>query len=506
MAILFGTFSVLHLCFLFLISLFLFRLFFGGSRQQKNLPPGPPPLPILGNLLQLGFSKDKFEGRLNRLHEKYGPIITLWMGSSRLLVMVADRQVAYEALIQKGSVFADRPRVRETLKLFSNNQHSINTAAYGQLWRILRRNLINEALSPSAMKAFGEGREWGIGGLLANLRDEAARNAGAVRVVEKLRTAVFSILFYMCFGTNPDEATASNVLSVIRDVILSGMGLEELFAIPGFLLRRRRARMAEIRRREREALLPFIHNRRDASPQAGGAYVDSLLALTVEDGRSLDDDDLVTLCSEFMIAGIDTTSTVLQWAMANLVIRQDVQARLYDEIIGVTGGGRPVGEEDVPRMPFLEAVVKETLRRHPPGHFLLPHTATRPSDLAGFNVPVDASVYFYIADMGMDPGVWQNPAEFRPERYVDDGVEVDLTGTKDIKMIPFGVGRRMCPGIGLALLHIQLIVARLVQEFAWKCKPGETVDLSETSELTMVMKYPLHAIIKERREPMMGTT
>ena len=100
----------------------------------------------------------------------------------------------------------------------------------------------------------------------------------------------------------------------------------------------------------------------------------------------------------------------------------------------------------------------------------------------------------------MDPGVWQNPSEFRPERFTDEGVEVDLTGTKEIKMMPFGAGRRVCPGLGMAMLHLNLIVARLVQEFAWECKPGETVDLSEVQEFTTVMKYPLQAVIKDREK------
>jgi len=304
----------------------------------------------------------------------------------------------------------------------------------------------------------------------------------------------------MCFGSKPDEETLISVQGVMREVILTGGGLEEASAILGFLFRWRRARMAEIRRRQREALLTLINQRRNAPPSAVVAYIDTLFNLTADSGRSLHDDELVTLCSEFISAGTDTTSTSLQWLMANLVIRQDTQARLYEEIVGVTGRGKPVEEDDLQRMPYLEAVVKETLRRHPPGHFLLPHAVTLPCELAGYKVPADASVNFYVAGIGMDPGVWQNPSEFKPERFADEGVEVDLTGTKEIKMMPFGAGRRVCPGLGMAMLHLNLIVARLVQEFAWECRPGETVDLSETQEFATVMKYPLQAVLKEREK------
>jgi len=432
---------------------------------------------------------------VKKFHERYGPIFTVWLGS-RPLVIIAARELAHEALIQKGSIFADRPPVLGKQKNFTCNQ--ISSAAYGPLWRSLRRNLVSEALSPSAMKAYGEVREWGIGRLVENLRNEAARNGGAVIVVDQLRTAVLCIILCMCFGSKPDEETVISVQRVFREVLLNSGGLDETSAIVGFFFWRRRARKAENRRRRSEALLALVNKRRNTSSPAGHSYVDTLFSLTVDGGRSLHDDEIVTLCAEFITGGTDTTTASLQWLMANLVICQDVQARLYDEIVGVTGRGKPAVDDDLQRMPYLEAVVKETLRRHPPAHFVVPHAVTGPCELAGYKVPADASVNFYVAGIGMDPGVWQNPSEFRPERFADEGVEVDLTGTKEIKMMPFGAGRRVCAGLGLAMLHLNLIVARLVQEFAWDCKPGETVDLSETQESSMVMKYPLQAVIKER--------
>jgi len=498
MAILFGLNSFLHALLVLVISLLFLQLVRWKIWRYRNLPPGPPAWPIVGNLLQIGFSSVAFQSSVKKFHERYGPIFTMWLGSRPMLV-IATRELAHEALIQKGSVFADRPPVSGTRKIFTSNQHSINSATYGPLWRSLRRNLVSEALSPSALKAFREVRECGIGHLVENLRNEAARNGGAVTVVAQFRTAVFCIVLWMCFGSKQDEETMISVQGLMREVLLTSGGPDEALSIPGFFYRRPRARIAEIRRRQREALLALINQRRDAPPTAGGAYIDTLFNLTVDGGRSLHDDELVTLCSEFIIAGTDTTTTSLQWLMANLVICQDVQARLYDEIVSVTGRRKPAEENDLQRMPYLEAVVKETLRRHPPVHFFVRHAVPGPCDLAGYKVPADASVNFYVAGIGMDPGVWQNPSEFRPERFADEGVEVDLMGTKEIKMMPFGAGRRVCPGLGMAMLHLNLIVARLVQEFAWDCKPGETVDLSETVDLfSTVMKYPLQAVIKER--------
>jgi len=478
----------------FVISLFFLRLILGkNSRRRKNLPPGPFAWPIVGNIPQLKFSGHTYEVFVKKVHEKYGPIFTIWMGSTPRII-IAGRELAHKALIQNGAVFADRPVLSGTRKIFSSNQHSINMATYGPLWRSLRRNLVSETLSSSAITAFEVAREWSIERLLGNLRNQAAQNGGAVKVEENLYSAIFCILVYMCFGSKPDEATLKNLQDLMWEVTRSG-SVGPKFLIPSIFERRRRVRAAEIRRRQRDTLLPLIHGRRGA---AGGAYVDSLLALTLDNGRSLEDDDLVTLCAEFLNAGTDTTSTCLQWLMANLVIRQDVQARLYDEIVGVVGKEKPAQPADVQQMPYLGAVVKESLRRHPPGHFVMPHAVSEPCRLGGYDIPAEAWVNFFITAMASDPGAWPNPLEFRPERFADDGAEVDLTGTKEIKMIPFGAGRRICPGIDLALLHMHLIVARLVQEFEWQCKPGETVDLSEVQELTKVLKYPQPAIIKER--------
>ncbi|KAK3122737.1 hypothetical protein QOZ80_8AG0617480 [Eleusine coracana subsp. coracana] len=271
--------------------------------------------------------------------------------------------------------------------------------------------------------------------------------------------------------------------------------------------------MMELRRRQEELFAPLIRaGRREAKGGvdfSSGAYVDSLLGLWVpeEDGgggsrrRRLTEGEVVSLCAEFLTAGADSTAAVAQWAMANLVARPEVQARLRAEIRGVvtvTGGG-VVEEEQLWRMPYLRAVVLETLRRHPPGHFVLPHAATETTTtlVEGFKVPPRATVNFTVAEFGLDEEVWAAPMEFRPERFMPggEGEDVDLTGSKEIKMMPFGVGRRMCPGVAMAMLHLQYLVANLVNEFEWSAVEGETVDFAEKQELSVVMRRPLRATV-----------
>ncbi|XP_010529006.1 PREDICTED: cytochrome P450 89A2-like [Tarenaya hassleriana] len=186
--------------------------------------------------------------------------------------------------------------------------------------------------------------------------------------------------------------------------------------------------------------------------------------------------------------------------MANLVKYPEIQNRLHEEIKSVTGGTEgEIKEEDLQKMPYLKAVVLEGLRRHPPAHLLLPHSVTDDTDLGGYSVPKNGTINFMVADMGWDPEVWEDPMAFKPERFVNGEDSVDITGSRGIKMMPFGAGRRICPGLNLALLHLEYFVANLFAEFEWKAAENDDVDLSERREFTVGMKKPLKAHAVPRR-------
>ena len=233
------------------------------------------------------------------------------------------------------------------------------------------------------------------------------------------------------------------------------------------------------------------------------SYVDTLLDLELpEEKWKLSEEEMVSLCTEFLIAGTDSTSTVLEWIMANMVKYPQIQERHFVEIKGVVGDGeKEVKEEDLNKMPYLKAVVLEGLRRHPPGHFVLPHSMTEDVVLDGHLVPKNATLNFMVAEMGRDPKVWEDPMAFKPERFLNGdgkGEVFDIRGIKEIKMMPFGAGRRICPGSSFAMLHLEYFVSNLVSKFAWKAVDGDEVDLSEKLEFTVAMKNPLKAHLSPR--------
>ncbi|XP_010934623.1 cytochrome P450 89A2 [Elaeis guineensis] len=480
--------------------------------KKPSLPPGPRFIPILSSLPWFRLTLFDLEPVLRTLRAKYGPIFTLHITSSPT-IFIADRTLAHQALVQAGAAFADRPPATESGRILSSNRHNISSAPYGPLWRLLRRNLNAEIIHPSRLKLFAPVRRWVLRILVSKLKAEAQADGGAVVVTESFQYAFFHLLFLMCFGEKLDEKTTDDIRDIQRH-LLSSLAKFNVFAffpkLTKIVFRERWNLLLELRKKQEEHFFPLIRARKERKQQQqhgegsfAFSYVDSLLDLRLpeEGGRRLSEGEIVSLCSEFLGAGMDTTTTALQWIMANLVKHQDVQTKLFEEIEGVVGSdAEEIREEDLQRMPYLKAVILEGLRRHPPGHFVVPHAVTEDVTLNGYLIPKGAAINVTVAEMGWDGNVWEEPMEFKPERFLagGSGEGVDITGSKEIKMMPFGVGRRICPGLGLAMLHLEYFAANLVKEFEWKAVEGE-VDLSEKLDLTVVMKNPPRARILPRR-------
>ncbi|EAZ15260.1 hypothetical protein OsJ_30679 [Oryza sativa Japonica Group] len=463
---------LLLLATLLLSTTLLVFLFHGGSsatggEKRRRLPPGPATVPVLGNLLWATNSGMDIMRAVRRLHARHGPMLGLRMGS-RLEVIVADRRLAHAALVESGAAMADRPEFASRA-LLGLDTATISNSSYGPLWRLFRRNFVAEVAHPARLRQFGAGE----GGGARRAHGQAASPAGGRRR-----------------GHHPGDVPAM----IAMRQRLKGMFMPLIDA-----------------RRARKNLVDDHGDATAPPPPAASAttlphsYVDTLLNLRINDNggeRALTDDEMVALCSEFLNGGTDTTSTALEWIMAELVKNPTIQDKLHGEIKGaITSNSGKVSEEDVQKMPYLKAVVMEGLRRHPPGHFVLPHAPAEDMELGGYTIPKGTLVNFTVADMGMDGAAWDRPREFLPERFMagGDGEGVDITGTREIRMMPFGAGRRICPGLGVATLHLEYFVANMVAAFEWRAAEGEAVDVDgEKLEFTVVMEKPLRARLLPR--------
>uniref|UniRef100_A0A2P2LAK2 Cytochrome P450 89A2-like n=1 Tax=Rhizophora mucronata TaxID=61149 RepID=A0A2P2LAK2_RHIMU len=492
--------------------------------NKHKLPPGPPTIPIFSSLLWLPKSFAEIELVLKNLRSKYGPIITLYI-RSRPAIFIASHSLAHKALIQNGAVFADRPPTLPTNKLSSCDNLKINSAFYGPTWRLLRRNLTSEILHHSRIKSYSPARKWVLEILINRLKSHSqSSDHRHVIVKDHFQYAMFCLLVLVCFGDKLDEEKIREVEEVQRHRLLTFDRHNILNFWPGLtkiLFHRRWKELFRLHENQEKVLAPLIRARQNAKHEKHMSkakeeddftvcYVDTLLDLEIPDGddkkRKLQLGEIIALCSEFLDGGTDTTSTALQWVMANLVKYPHIQEKLFTEInVVMVAEEEEVKEDELQKMPYLKAIILEGLRRHPPGHFVLPHAVTQDTILEGFLIPKNGVVNFTVAEMGLDPKVWEDPMEFKPERFLHnnngkDEVEAfDLTGNREIKMMPFGAGRRMCPGYHLAMLHLEYYVANLVWNFKWTAADGDDIDLSEKQEFTTVMKHPLEAIISPRK-------
>nr|XP_043627185.1 cytochrome P450 77A1-like [Erigeron canadensis] len=491
---------------------------------KKNLPPGPPGWPIVGNLGQVILQKRQFIFVVRDLRAKYGPIFTLKMGQ-RTLIVVTSSDLIHEALVQKGAIFATRPPHSPIRLLFSAEKCEMNSANYGPFWQSLRRNFVSELMNPTRIRQCSWIRKWASEEHLKRVESENSQH-GFVEVMSNCRFTICKILICLCFGAKISKEKIKNIERILEDVALLTMP-KLVYFMPVLLplFRHQMGAAKELRRKQKECLVPLIRARRafldshmknpsidqhDHKPDglemvspAGAAYIDSLFSLN-PDGRGLfSEEELVTLVSEVITAGTDTSATTVEWGMFHLVTNQEIQEKVYQEIVSKVGVDGVVQENDIEDMVYLTAFVKETFRCHPPTHFTLSHAATRPTELDGYTIPSDVNVEFYTAWVTEDPELWDAPQEFRPERFLNggDGADVDVTGKIGaLKMLPFGAGRRICPAWSLGTLHVKMLIASMVHAFKWLPDPGNPPDPSETMALTVVMKNPLKATILARHK------
>ncbi|RVW21594.1 Cytochrome P450 89A2 [Vitis vinifera] len=327
------------------------------------------------------------------------------------------------------------------------NGHNVSCAHYGPTWRLLRRNLTLEILHPSRIRLYSHARKWALEILKSRLQchSEICSGDGSLPLPATQ------------FLANGGKITVSQALGEFLQICKD----EEEVLIP--LIRGRQRLNHDMQRKQKQDSNDLSSSSKDYFI----SYVDTLLDLQLPDEkRKLNEGEIVSLCSEFLGAGTDTTSTALQWIMANLVKYPHIQVKLFEEIMGVVGvGEKEVKEEDLQKMPYLKAVILEGLRRHPPGHFVSPHSVTQRCSLRWVYNTQEYYCEFHVAEIGRNQMFGKIQWSSKPERFLNKN----------------------------AILHLEYFVANWWWSFEWKAVEGDEVDLSEKQELSTVMKNPLKA-------------
>ncbi|KAL3692107.1 hypothetical protein R1sor_005758 [Riccia sorocarpa] len=426
-----------------LVASILFDWWYFLKLRTKRLPPGPTPWPIVGTIPHL-VKHGGSVGKLSQcLEAKYGKILTVWLGK-KPMIFVNDPELAYDALVKQGAYFSNRVK----LSSFRDVTCGWRVLSTGEgPWTIaLRKNMMTHMLGPARLKAFKPLRDRAYEAIVNEVKSLAA--AAEDGEIIELGMERFLLVFKFSLG---DYVSFWRVFEVKyrQELKLNQTRLEELFA--PIMERLRRSQGA-----------------RDEGV-IGGNYCETLFQLAKEFPDLKNDSVITSLCAEFLNGAVHTTSLTIDITVALLCEHPEVNEKLYGEIEAVVGK-RAVDESDLPQLPYLSAVVKESLRVKSPGPATFSHATSELRKLGGYDIPTDAMVLFGLESFHYDPTYWPEPSVFNPERFLEN--DLDVLGTQTFNFLPFSVGRRACPGSQLAMLEISAAVARLVQTFEWQKVPN----------------------------------
>lgn len=491
---------------LFCVTVFLFfiRSFFRKSQAGK-LPPGPTGLPILGNLLQLGSSPHE---NLSNMAKLYGPLMSLRFGSVTNII-ASSPDAAKEILQTHDQNFSNRG-IPDSVAAQPNIEGTLAWVPGDHRWRNRRRICTTQMFTAQRLDFLQHLRHRKIQQLLAHLEKhcEAGTPVDLGSLAFATTLNMMSNTIFSVDMVDPDFVTAQEFKDVVWRIMEDAgkPNLSDYFPIlKRFDLQgvRRHVKVSYLRLHEifDEMIAKRLKARASDESTRDGDFLDVLLDRCQEEGSDFTIENIKPLVLDLFIAGSDTSGSTTEWAMAELLHNPETFQKAREELLEVIGPQGQVQESDIDRLPYIQAIVRETLRLHPPVPLLLPYVAGDNVEVCGYTIRKGTQVLINAWSISRNPEFWTDPLSFKPERFLASNV--DFKG-RDFEYIPFGAGRRICPGLPLAHRMVNLFLASLLHKFNWKLPNGltpETLNMTEQYGITLKKAVSLCAIpfIEEKK-------
>ncbi|KAK7262408.1 hypothetical protein RJT34_29981 [Clitoria ternatea] len=473
----------LVLCLLVSICAFILQPFFNDRIKNKanpNMkhPPSPPAIPIIGHLYLL---KPLLHQAFHDLSKRYGPLMHLRVGSVHLIV--ANTPTLAKEFLKTNELTYSSRKMNMAINMVTYNNATFAFAPYDTYWKFIKKLSTTELLGNRIIGQFLPLRTRELHDFVNTLTDKANRkeNVNLTEALLRLSNNIISRMMLSIKSSGTDnQAEAARAL--IREVtqIFGEFNVSDFLAFCKILdLQGFKKRALDIHVRYDALLEKVIVDREESRKKASEEgcseeekvkdFLDILLDVAEEKDCEvrLTRNHIKSLILDYFTAATDTTAISVEWAIAELFNNPKVLKKAQEEVDRVIGKERLVCEADSPDLPYIHAIIKETMRLHPPLPMLM-RKGIEDCVVNGYMIPQGSIICVNLWAMGRDPKIWENPLEFRPERFLEgEGKAIDIKG-QHFELLPFGTGRRGCPGMSLAMRELPTIIGALIQCFEWK--------------------------------------
>nr|AFR34030.1 cytochrome p450 BCMA2 [Boechera stricta]AFR34032.1 cytochrome P450 BCMA2 [Boechera stricta] len=490
--------------------------------RSRQLPPGPPGWPILGNLPELFMTRPRSK-YFHLVTKELKTDITCFNFAGVRAITINSDEIAREAFRERDADLADRPPLF-MIQTIGDNYKSMGSAPYGGQFMKMKKVITTEIMSVKTLNMMVAARTIEADNLIAYVHSMYQRSE-TVDVRELSRVYGYAVTMRMLFGRR--HVTKENVFS---DEGRLGKAerhhLEAIFntlnSLPSFSptdYMERWLKGWNIGGQEERVTVncnivrsynnPIVDERVELWREKGGKaavedWLDTFITLKDQNGNYMvTPDEIKAQYVEFCIAAIDNPANNMEWTLAEMLKNPEILRKALEELEEVVGKDRLVQESDIPNLNYLKACCRETFRIHPSAHYVPPHVARQDTTLGGYFIPKGSHIHVCRPGLGRNPKIWKDPLVYQPERHLQgDRITKEVTLVEaEMRFVSFSTGRRGCIGVKVGTIMMVMMLARFIQGFNWKLHQDFGPLSLEEDDESLLMAKPLLLSVEPRLAP-----